>query len=66
MGAIIPLCGLYFGFAIIVKDDIELITSYSTGILGNCEKALSEEVYGRKAELRANGWAFREKNHLVV
>ena len=48
MGAIIPLCELYLGFAIIVKDDIELITSYSTGILGNCEKALSEEVYGRK------------------
>ena len=47
MGGNVPLRELWFGFAIFIKDDIELITNFAIGILGNCEKMFPEDVYGR-------------------
>lgn len=44
MADIIPLCGLWFGFILFIKDDIELIANYATGIISNCGKAFGKRL----------------------
>ena len=44
MAGIIPLCRLWSGFILFIKDNIELIANCATGIIANCGKAFGKRL----------------------